>query len=74
MAARLTVLMLLLVHSSRGVSCQRISDEIALLGLDDNNTGVRSEKERNVGAIADERVSRAYDRRKDSCWLVISQN
>jgi len=54
MAPCMTVLMLLLVDPSRGISRQRICDQIALLGLNDNDTGVRSEKERNIGAIADE--------------------
>jgi hypothetical protein len=48
----MTVLMLLLVDPSRGVSSQRICDQIALFGLDNHNAGVRSEKERNIRAIA----------------------
>ena len=54
MASRLTVLMLLLVHASRGIRGQRICDQIALLGLNDNDTRVGSEKERYVRAVADE--------------------
>lgn len=53
----MAVLMPLLVDPSRGVSSQRISDQIALFGLDNHNAGVRSQKERNIGAITVNRVS-----------------
>lgn len=52
----MAVLMLLLVDSSRGISGQRIRDQIALLGLNNNNAGVGSEKKRDIGAIAVDRV------------------
>lgn len=58
-----------LVDARRGVSRERVGDEISAGRLDDEDLRVGTQQDVDIGAVCLERAARAQHRREDGCWL-----